>query len=203
MLIAFLLVSFMLIIILAAFSLLKKRKVQILEEMEKVEGLSQDMQLLQEKQKGAGAILSSLVQDKICLMQKLTDSYFSWTDEALYLRERLQGKSLKEDVISEFRSTLRSLRNDEYFIPSLEKTLDINNQNIMSRLRATFSGASEHKMKDMDFKLLTLFFAGFTPKSISFIMDMTEESVRTRKSRYKKLFQSMEGAGEEFISHLA
>lgn len=202
-LIAFLLVSFMLIIILAAFSLLKKRKVQILEEMEKVEGLSQDMQLLQEKQKGAGAILSSLIQDKICLMQKLTDSYFSWTDEALFLRERLQGKSLKEDVISEFRSTLRSLRNDEYFIPSLEKTLDINNQNLMSRLRATFSGASDHKMKDMDFKLLTLFFAGFTPKSISFIMDMTEESVRTRKSRYKKLFQSMEGAGEEFISHLA
>lgn len=202
-LISFSLVSLMLIIILAAFSLLKKRKAQILEEMEKVEGISQDMQLLQEKQKGAGAILSSMVQDKIRLMQKLTDSYFSWTDEALYLRERLQGKSMKEDVISEFRSTLRSLRNDEHFIPSLEKTLDINNHNLMSRLRAEFSGASDHKMKDMDFKLLTLLFAGFTPKSISFIMDMTEESVRTRKSRYKKLFQSMDEAGVEFVSRLA
>jgi hypothetical protein len=170
--------------------------------MEKVEGINQDMMLLQERQKGAGAVLSSLVQDKIRLMQKLTDSYFSWTDEALYLRERMQGKALKEDVISEFRSTLRALRNDEHFIPSLEKTLDISNQNLMTRLRTAFSGTSEHKMKEMDFKMLTLFFAGFTPKSISFIMDMTEESVRTRKSRYKKLFLSLGEAYSDFAERL-
>ena len=185
----------LLTVILIAFILLRKRKMQVVEEMEKVEGLSQDLQLLQDKQKGAGAVLSSLVQDKIRLMQKLTDSYFSWTDEALYVRERTRGKAMKEDVISEFRSSLRALRNDEQFIPSLEKTLDISNGNVMTRLREAFSGSSEHKMKDMDFRLLTLFFAGFTPKSISFIMDMTEESVRTRKSRYKKLFLSL---GEDY-----
>ena len=60
----------------------------------------------------------------------------------------------------------------------------------------------EHKMKEMDFNLLTLLFAGFTPKSISFIMDMTEESVRTRKCRYKKLFLSMGEAGSDFAAHL-
>ena len=185
----------LLTVILIGFILLRKRKMQVVEEMEKVEGLSQDLQLMQDKQKGAGAVLSSLVQDKIRLMQKLTDSYFSWTDEALYVRERTHGKAMKEDVISEFRSTLRTLRNDEQFLPSLEKTLDISNGNVMARLREAFSGSSEHKMKDMDFKLLTLFFAGFTPKSISFIMDMTEESVRTRKSRYKKLFLSL---GEDY-----
>ena len=188
--------------ILVFLILLRKRKMQIVEEMEKVEGINQDMQLLQEKQKGAGAILSSLVQDKIRLMQKLTDSYFSWTDEALYLRERMHGKAMKEDVISEFRSTLRALRNDEHFIPSLEKTLDISSQNLMTRLRETFSGASEHKMKEMDFKMLALFFSGFTPKSISFIMDMTEESVRTRKSRYKKLFLSLGDTCSDFAERL-
>ncbi|MBR6182992.1 MAG: hypothetical protein IKQ76_00310 [Bacteroidales bacterium] len=192
----------LLTVILIAFILLRKRKMQVVEEMEKVEGLSQDLQLLQEKQKGAGAVLSSLVQDKIRLMQKLTDSYFSWTDEALYVRERTRGKAMKEDVISEFRSTLRTLRNDEQFIPSLEKTLDISNRNLMTRLREIFSTGSEHKMKDMDFKLLTLFFAGFTPKSISFIMDMTEESVRTRKSRYKKLFLSLGEDYSEFAGRL-
>lgn len=192
----------LLAVILIAVILLRKRKQQIVDEMEKVEGINQDMMLLQERQKGAGAVLSSLVQDKIRLMQKLTDSYFSWTDEALYLRERMQGKALKEDVISEFRSTLRALRNDEHFIPSLEKTLDISNQNLMTRLRTAFSGTSDHKMKEMDFKMLTLFFAGFTPKSISFIMDMTEESVRTRKSRYKKLFLSLGEAYSDFAERL-
>jgi hypothetical protein len=192
----------LLIFILFTLVLLRKRKMRIIEEMEKVEGISQDLRLLQDKQKGAGAILTSLVQDKIRGMQQLTDTYFSWTDEALYFREQKHGKPTKEDVVSEFRTALRSLRNDDHFIPSIEKTLDISSQDLIARLRATFSGASEHKMKEMDFNLLTLLFAGFTPKSISFIMDMTEESVRTRKCRYKKLFVSMGEAGSDFAERL-
>ena len=190
-------------VILVAFILLRKRKLRIITEMEKVEGINQDLLLLQEKQKGAGAVLTSLVQDKILVMQQLTGAYFSWTDEALLFREQMHGKTLKEDVIAEFRSALRRLRNDDHFIPAIEKTLNISNQDLIARLRESFSGASEHKMKEMDFKLLTLFFAGFTPKSISFIMDMTEESVRTRKSRYKKLFTSMGDAGLDFAARLS
>jgi len=201
-LICVLIVVSLLGVILVALIILRRRKRQIVEEMEKVEGINQDLMLLQEKQKGAGAVLSSLVQDKIRVMQQLTDTYFSWTDEAMFFREQTQGKALKEDVVAEFRSALRTLRNDDYFIPSIEKTLDISSQDLIARLRSTFSEGSEHKMKEMDFKMLTLLFAGFTPKSISFIMDMTEESVRTRKSRYKKLFLSMGEAGSDFAARL-
>ena len=191
------------IIILATYFALQRHKKQAIKEMERVEGLSMELSLLQERQKGAGAVLSLLVQDKIRAMQDLTDTYFSWTNEALSPRKESSGKQQKEDIIAQFRSELRSLRKDDQFIPNIEKALDLNCRGIISRLRSTFSETSEHKMKELDFQLLVLFFAKFTPQSISFILDMTEESVRTRKSRYKKLFLSMGEAGSDFANSLS
>lgn len=191
------------IIILATYFALQRHKKQAIKEMEKVEGLSMELSLLQERQKGAGAVLSLMVQDKIRAMQDLTDTYFSWTNEALSPRKESSGKQQKEDIIAQFRSELRSLRKDDQFIPNIEKALDLNCRGIISRLRSTFSDTSEHKMKELDFQLLVLFFAKFTPQSISFILDMTEESVRTRKSRYKKLFLSMGEAGSDFANSLS
>jgi tetratricopeptide (TPR) repeat protein len=191
------------IIILATYFALQRHKKQAIKEMERVEGLSMELSLLQERQKGAGAVLSLMVQDKIRAMQDLTDTYFSWTNEALSPRKESSGKQQKEDIIAQFRSELRSLRKDDQFIPNIEKALDLNCRGIISRLRSTFSDTSEHKMKELDFQLLVLFFAKFTPQSISFILDMTEESVRTRKSRYKKLFLSMGEAGSDFANSLS
>ena len=190
-------------IFLATYFALQRHKKQAIKEMERVEGLSMELSLLQERQKGAGAILSLMVQDKIRIMQDLTDTYFSWTNEALSPRKESSGKLQKEDIIAQFRSELRSLRKDDQFIPTIEKALDMNCRGIISRLRSTFSETSEHKMKELDFQLLVLFFAKFTPQSISFILDMTEESVRTRKSRYKKLFLSMGEAGSDFANSLS
>ena len=58
----------------------------------------------------------------------------------------------------------------------------------MKKLRSNTT-LGDHALKEIDYNLLTLLFAGFPIKSISFLMNMTESSVRTRKTRYKQWFQ--------------
>ena len=194
---AFLVLTLILFICVSA---LLQRKRQIITEMAKVNNLTQDLTQLQNIAKGAGAVISSLVQDKIFSMQTLSDTYLSWSEESVAYHEEKHGRMLRDDILFTFRKQLRFLRNDERFIPSIEKALDLSCQNIMHNLRTQFSDKQNgHAFKEIDFRFLTLFFAGFSSKSISFIMDSTEDAVRARKSRYRKLFASLGAPAEVYL----
>lgn len=182
---------------------LQRRKKQALDGMKEVESLTQNILLLKKKQKGAQAALYSMVQSRIEIMQDLANKYYAWIEDAPTNRSGIKMRLQKEDILNEFRAALNTLRKDRQFISDIEKALNLNCQDIMVRLRKAFSGDGGHKMTEQDFQLLTLLFAEFTPKCAGFILNMSEESVRMRKSRYKKLFVSMGKAGADFAERLS
>ena len=182
---------------------LQRRKKQALDGMKEVENLTQSISLLKKKQKGAQAALYSMVQSRIEIMQDLANKYYAWIEDAPTNRSGIKMRLQKEDILNEFRAALNTLRKDRQFISDIEKALNLNCQDIMVRLRKAFSGDAGHKMTEQDFQLLTLLFAEFTPKCAGFILNMSEESVRMRKSRYKKLFVSMGEAGADFAERLS
>lgn len=129
--------------------------------------------------------LNSLVSEKIKELQMLSESYFSWEDFSVKKREMKQGKLTKEEIISSFRGQLSELRNDKSIIATIEHSLDVTENGIMKRLRQYIPNE-----KELDFSVLTLMFSGFSIKSISFLLRMSEASLRMRKTRYKHRFDS-------------
>ena len=184
---------------------LRRRKEQIVSQMAQMETLNQELQQIREGQKGARTVISSLVQDRIDTMSQLASTYLSWSDEAVSLREAQHGKTFKEDIISEFRKELRRLRDDEHFIPSIEVALNQSYDGIISRIRQDCMGVSNGSIRvnDKDIQLMVLFIAGFSNSSVAFLLDMTDDAVRTRKKNLRKVLLSLEkGHGKEYMALL-
>ena len=184
---------------------MRRRKEQIVAQMAQMETLNQELQQTREGQKGARSVISSLVQDRINTMSQLASTYLSWSDEAVSLREAQHGKIFKEDIISEFRKELRRLRDDEHFIPSIEDALNQSYDGIISRIRQDCMGVSNGSIRvnDKDIQLMVLFIARFSNSSVAFLLDMTDDAVRTRKKNLRKVLLSLEnGRGEEYLALL-
>lgn len=191
------------LILLIIFTALLRRKKQVILEMAKVNQLTEDIEKLNLARKGNDAVIATLLQDKIKTMQALSATYFNWSDDAFAKQEEHQGTFTKDEILSSFRKHLRKLRNDEHFLNSLERALDMSSQNLIHRLRNQLSGpVVGTKLKERDIQYLVLFFAGFSSKSISFLMDSTEDAVRARKSRYRIFFKSMGETGKEYWERL-
>ena len=182
---------------------LRKRKREIELQRDMLFSLKKDLRLLQEEQKSAGVVVDSLLQDRINKIQQLSGKYFYWTDEAMSLRQVQQVSAMTKEVIDEFRKELRDLHDDPYFFSNVETALDVSQNHLMRRLRSTIRGTSDIQFNEDDFRMLSLFFASFSSKSISFILDMKDDAVRKRKSRYKKLFMDQGEAFREFLEHLS
>lgn len=185
--------------------LLRHRRKRLEEEMSLVETLSHDVQLMEIGKRRSDTVIATMVQDKIKTMNQLTDTYFSWTSEAVQQREMKNGRSSKEEIINSFRHELKDLRSDTRFLQSIEEALNQSQGQIMRRLRADFSGleASVPKFKESDFHFVMLLFAGFSNRSVSFFMDMTDEAVRSKKKRCKQCFLSLpDGRGLQYAELL-
>lgn len=196
----------LLIIIIITVIALHRRKEQVISHMAQMETIDQELQQMRLGQAGYHSVISTLVQDRIKSMSQLANAYLSWSDEAVSLREMQYGKSFKEDIITEFRKELRSLRDDEHFIPSIEEALNQSNNSIMARIRQDCKGIrnGDIRVNEKDFNLLVLFFAGFSNNSVAFILDMTDDAVRTRKKNIRKIFLSMENEhGKEYLAMLS
>lgn len=183
-----LIVSLLVTLTIVTVHLIQKKNNQLIRDMSIIDDIKTDLSTLQERNKGLSTVVQSLMQDKINVMQQLSDTYFQWSDDGVASREKKEGKILKEEAISQFRHQIQQLRTDTHFIADIEKALDDSNNGIMERLRSNTT-LGDHALKEIDYNLLTLLFAGFPIKSISFLMNMTDSSVRTRKTRYKQWFQ--------------
>ena len=97
------------------------------------------------------------------------------------------------------------MRDDEHFIPTIERALNHSYSGIITRIRQDCRGISNGSIRvnDKDFQLLVLFFAGFSNSSVAFILDMTDDAVRTRKKNLRKVLLSLEnGHGKEYLDML-
>lgn len=175
----------LLFIIVALCLWARKLRLDRIQDMADIESLNHDLQALQEKNTYFRKTADTVILDKIQFLQHLSDSYFSWTDEEVRKREKYNGALTKDEIISLFRKQLGQMRADNSLILSLEQSVNATNGNIVLRLRQEY----KESLKEQDFIILTLLYSGLSIKSIAYYLRMSEPSLRTRKSRYKTLFQ--------------
>ena len=162
----------------------------------------QEIRQFQERQKTAELVIDALLQDRVNSIRQLSDAYYYWSEEAIYLREKKNGRELKEDIIEEFRRSLTQFRDDPHLIADIENALDHARGQLIKRLRFQASQTPGIDLKEKDFHLLVLFFSRASTKSICFLLEMNEDAVRQRKRRYRQMFASEGEAFSEFLQHL-
>lgn len=171
---------------------------EVLEKMAQIQDFSREYDTLLSRESDSQVLIDYYSKDKIRSLNGLADAYFSWDSEQVRQKEKRTGVMSKEEMVEEFRKQLEMLRKDKLFYASLEKSLNVSSNNIMARAREELRSA-----KRVDYDLLLLFFSGFSAKSICFLKDMTEASVRMRKTRIKQYFAALpDNRGVEFVKKI-
>lgn len=178
--------STLLIIIIVLVLAVRKKNRMLLDDLAKIEEVGEDLRQLRLKNASSFKLFESFISDKVKSLQQLSDSYYSWDDAVIKKREKTEGKLMKEEIIDAFRKQLEELRSDHSFISALEQSLDLSNDGLMEKARKALK-----KGKELDYSVLVLLFSGFSIKSISFLLRMSEASLRMRKTRLKQYFSSM------------
>lgn len=178
----------LLIVIIISLALqLKRNNRRLLEDMAKIQEVSEDLRVLESKNARTYQVVDGLIADKVHLLQQLSESFFSWEDDALKKQEKKNGTLMKDEIIDSFRRQLGELRADKSFIYTLEQSLNITEDGVMTKLRQILKNE-----KELDYSILTLLFSGFSIKSISYLFRMSEASLRMRKTRYRQQFLSLQ-----------
>lgn len=177
---------------------LHRAKREILERMAQIHDFSSDLENLQSENKASRSLLDHYVKDKIRSLNSLADAYFSWDSDYVRQKERRVGDYSKEELVESFQKQLELFRKNPEFYTALENVLNVSYDNVMVRAREELK-----REKKVDYDLVTLFFAGFPAKSVCFLKNMTEASVRMRKSRLKLFFAALsDHRGDEFVKIL-
>lgn len=179
------LATVLLLIIVLLSLITRKLHFDRIQDIANIESLTNDLQVLQSRNEHFRKASDAVIIDKVRFLQQLSDSYFSWTDEEVMKREKLKGAQTKDEIISLFRRQIGEMRADKSLVLSLEQAVNASNDNIVQRLRQEYKGT----FKEQDYTILTMIFAGLSIKSIAYFLRMSEPSLRTRKTRYKTLFQ--------------
>lgn len=189
----------LLLIIVTLSNITRKLHFDKIQDIASIESLTNDLQVLQERNQHFRQTSNAVIIDKVRFLQQLSDSYFSWTDEEVRKREKQKGVQTKDEIISVFRKQLGEMRADKSLISSLEEAVNASNDNIVQRLRQEY----KDNLKEQDFIIITMLFSGLSIKSIAYLLRMSEPSLRTRKSRYKSLFQDQPApSSQDFIRML-
>ena len=173
-----------LIVLSALLLLLMKKNRKLMEDMIRIKEINEDINQLRSRNSITYELVDSLIIDKVHALQQLSESFFSWEDSAVKKREENNGFLIKDEIIRLFRSQLGELRDDKSFIKTLEQSLNLTENGLMLKARQLLRSE-----KELDFAILTLLFSGFSIKSISFLLKMSEASLRMRKTRYKRNFE--------------
>lgn len=195
LLVAFILTS----LLIYSITQVQQKNRQLMNDLSMIDDIKMDLSTLQDRNKGLSTIIHSMMDNRIIVMQHLAETYFQWSDEMVSKREKKEGRILIEDAIAQFRGQIQQLRNDKQFIKEIENALNDSHDDIMKHLRANNTQLGDHTLKETDYNLLVLLFSGFSVKSISFLMNMSEQSIRTRKTRYKKWFQEKDDADSKLF----
>ena len=188
----------MTVITIALYLLVRMQRSKLLEEMAQTQAVGEELKRLEYDNKQSYRLVEDLIYDKVSSLQLISESYFSWDDSSVKRREEKTGRLMKDEMISAFRKQLGELRNERSLIPALEQSLNMTDDGIMKRVRMRLK-----KEKELDFSVLILLFSGFSIKSISYLLRMSEASLRMRKSRYKHFFESLPSPDRElFLSKI-
>lgn len=178
----------LLVIIALLVFTIHKLHINHVQDMVDIETLNNDLKTLRSSNDQFRKVSDAIISEQVQFLRQLSDSYFSWSDEEVRKREKQNGISTREEIISRFRHQLGDLRSDKQLLSSLESAVDASQDNIMTTVRRVCG----KEMKERDYTILALLFSGLSIKSISFLLKMSEPALRTRKSRYKQFFNSID-----------
>lgn len=173
---------------------LRHRNRQILQDMATIQEVSEDLQRQRDRNMESSRIMDRFVGDKIESLQALSRAYFSWDDREMHHWDTKKGMDTREEVIARFRRQLGALRASPDFIATLEESLNVREDGIMREARNLMGN-----QKDREYSLLVLLLSGFSVKSVSFLLQMSEPAVRMQKTRFKQFFASRQGKTAERI----
>lgn len=175
------------------------------KEMRKAIELSEDLRLTQQDNNKMAALVEEVIGDQIIALGKLASSYFKMEDEKLEEKELNKKDKKVEDIVIEYRSELRKLRNEDKWFEDLVKAINISENGLVDRFYADFMDnvTAGLSMDSQDLKIVPMMFARFPIKIICFVTGLSESAVRMRKTRYKEKFYRLGNANtEEYVSRL-
>ena len=184
---------------------LSQEKKRTDKEMRKAIELSEDLRLTQQDNNKMAALVGEVIGDQIIALGKLASSYFKMEDEKLEEKELNKKDKKVEDIVIEYRSELRKLRNEDKWFEDLIKAINISENGLVDRFYADFMDnvTTGLSMDSQDLKIVPMMFAGFPIKIICFVTGLSESAVRMRKTRYKEKFYRLGNANtEEYVSRL-
>ena len=153
--------------------------------MSVIQEIQEELNREKEHNAEAAKIIMNGVGVKVETLSQLSNAYFQMEDDSILNVEKKKGWISKEEILYQFRKTLQEFRDDDDTLALLEASLNATQNGIMKTVRNHYPN-----LRERDFTLLTLFFSGFSAKSISFNLGMSEAAVRMRKTRFKQLFLS-------------
>lgn len=185
-------------IAISLYLLERSQRCKLLEEMAQAQTVGEELKRLEFENEQTYRLVEGFISEKVRSLQQIAESYFSWEDTSVRKREEKKGRLMKDEMITAFRKQLEQLRNEHSLILALEQSLNITDNGIMKKARSFLK-----KEKELDFSVLVLLFSGFSIKSISYLLRMSEASLRMRKTRYKQFFSSLPSPERElFLSKI-
>lgn len=183
-----LVVTFLSLLLFLLFVFLLQRKER------KIGRLSEEVDRISRRSDQVSQVLSGLIEDRVSMIETLSGHH-----DAMHMpaeRSYLNELEKLRDRVDHYDQYIRELRNDDQFVGDLEHALNVSGDNIMARLRETFSTS----FKEEDYRFLACVFAGIGNAGIGFVTGFAPGTVRTRKSRYKSRIQALpDSSGKEFF----
>jgi hypothetical protein len=173
----------------------RRQREKLINEMILTAEIRQDLSSLQGEKEGMNKALTQLFENRLKILQTLSEQY-DILEEKHQSQKREKRRDLSRDeIIASFRDKMRELRRNKEITLSMEETLDAWKDGIMRKFRKTVSEGSsgDVRITKEDLDLVPYFFSGMNYKTISYLTNYSEASLRTRKARIRQKIQAMEG----------
>lgn len=165
-----------LIVIIVVFQYLRlkdrRRREVEKQENERILAIAEDLRARLDDAESAAASASA---EKNSMLEKMGFSVLERLCEQYYIYEGTDN--LQPKLLKEAKSVIEDLRSDS---GQLEKTLDIQKNNLVARFRAQFP-----KVKEEEVRLFTFLAAGFNSTTISTLMGKDKQNIYNKIWRLK------------------
>ena len=142
-----------------------------------------------------------LISQRVDVITRLLEQYEQLKKPLPPDASHFDREESAQEKLKRFHTALAEFRNDADFILGLEEGLNVGKKGIMRRLRNCFG----HQLKEEDYKILALLFAGIDAPGISYVTGLKIPTIRVRKSRYKERFLKLEDGPDKalFLEEIA
>ncbi len=171
----------------------RKQRKRIIEEMAKTSEVQEEIAKLKDKQEGLDFAIAALFENRIRILQGLSDQY-DLLEDRRQNKMKEEGRELfKDEIITMFRDKMKELRYDENVAMSMEEILNEWKDGIMRKFKIVFGEDSPSgiRMSKEDIEMAPYFFSGMKQKTICYFTNHTEHSIKERKRRIKQRIESL------------